>query len=120
MYAGYRPPTGTVSAAAQPTASAPAGATPIRRFQVAGAVRAPAPPTTVLAAELPPDTQVMVGPGGAALAGMAENCAWCRYGKPAVAGAVLGGAGAYFMGGEVGSGVIWGTASGLALGWYRG
>jgi hypothetical protein len=117
MYAGYRPPTGAVSAAAQPAPGAPAGQpTPVRRFQVAGSVRAP----TVTAAQLPPDTPVLVTPDGAALAGMAENCAWCRFGKPAVAGAVLGGAGAYMMGGEVGSGVIWGAASGLALGWYRG
>lgn len=47
------------------------------------------------------------------------SCGWCMYGKPAVAGAVLGAVGAMALGQEPMRGVLWGGIGGLGYGVYR-
>ena len=49
-----------------------------------------------------------------------SDCAFCQYGKPAIAGAVLGLGAASLTGYEPTRGVIWGGIGGLLYGFVRG
>lgn len=49
-----------------------------------------------------------------------SDCAWCRYGKPALAGAVAGAAVAAVAGYEPTRGLVWGGVGGLLYGQLRG
>lgn len=60
--------------------------------------------------------------GGARAVGKAleADCLWCRYGKPAAAGAALAAVGAFLMGQEPMRGALYGAGLGAAYGWWRG
>jgi len=78
---------------------------------------APISSHTMLAAEVSEETALV----DAKAAGKAlSDCAWCQYGKPAVAGAVAGGVLGYLVGVEPAKMALYGVGAGLAYGWYRG
>lgn len=60
--------------------------------------------------------KVNAGKAGRAMA----DCAWCQYGKPAAAGALVGAGLAWVAGVEPTRGALYGGAAGLAYGAWRG